>query len=77
MSDYRLEFGTPSGPNDTDRLHSLLSVVTHEDDLAITMNNDKEQIEHIVDVLKDNEFEIKTKSNNTEDKFHIHARRKA
>lgn len=62
MSDYRLEFGPFMGPGDTDRLYDLLSIVSEDDELEITMDSDDpEQINSIVDVLEDNDFEVLSK----------------
>lgn len=77
MSDYRLEFNSIVGPNDTDRLNYLLSIVAENDELEITMdNNDKEQVDSVMDILSKNEFEVQTKGGHEGDKYHIIAHRK-
>lgn len=77
MSDYRLEFGSVAGPNDTDRLYHLLSIVSEEDELEITIDSDDtEQINSIVDVLQGNEFDVSVKGNHDGDKCHLIAHRK-
>lgn len=77
MSDYRLEFNSVVGPNDTDRLYQLLSIVSEGDELDITMdNNDKEHVESIIDILKSNEFEVQAKAGHEGDRYHLIAHRR-
>jgi len=76
LSDYRLEFSSATGLNDTDRLYYLLSIVSENDELEITMDSDdQEQINSIVDVLQNNEFEVSLKGDNDGYKCHIIAHR--
>lgn len=78
MSDYRIEFGSFVGPNDTDRLYQLLSVVSEGDELQITVDqNDPEHINSIIDVLKANEFEVTARGSHDGDKYQIIACRKS
>jgi len=77
MSDYRLEFSSIIGPNDTERLYYLLGIVSKGDELEIAMDNyDPEQVNTIIDVLKDNEFEVEAKGGYEGDKYHLIACRK-
>lgn len=62
MSDYRMEIGSMIGPWDTDRLYDLLSVISEDDELEITLDaNNTEQINTIVNVLKHNDFDVLNK----------------
>lgn len=75
-SDYRLDFGSVVSPGDTERLYSLLSIVSEDDELAITVGcDDPEQINTIVDVLKDNDFKVSTSGGNDGRECHITAHR--
>lgn len=77
MSDYRLEFSPVVGPNDTDRLYYLLSIVQEGDELEITMdNNDNDEFNSIIDVLESNEFNVQVKGDHDGGKYQIIAQRK-
>jgi hypothetical protein len=75
MSDYRLEFNSVTGPNDTDRLNYLLSIVSEEDRLEIVMEDDDGQVDSIKNTLEASEFGIIGVDRDSSGRYHIAARR--
>jgi len=76
MSDYRLEFGSTISPGDTDRLYNLLSIVSEGDELEITMDGDNpEQLNAVVGILENNEFNVSEKGSQDGTKLNIIAHR--
>lgn len=77
MSDYRLELGAIIGPSDTDRLYDLLSIISQGDELEITVDGDNSgQIDTLVNVLRNNDFDISNAERQDGRKRHLIAHRK-
>lgn len=76
MSDYRLNFDSIVSPGDNERLYSLLSIVSKDDELEITIgSDDPEQVNMIVDVLEDNDFQVSTSGGDDGREYHLLAHR--
>jgi hypothetical protein len=77
MSDYRVDFGSVISPNDAERLYGLLSIVTKDDELVIRIGSgEPDQVNTIVNVLQDNDFEVLNKGEDCEGENQLIARRK-
>lgn len=77
MSDYRLDFGSVVSPGDTERLYSLLPIVTKDDELVITVGDgDPVQVNTLIDVLQNNDFEVLNKGGDNGREHQLIAHRK-
>ena len=77
MAEHYLRFENKLGTDENDSIEDILRNVEDEDELIISMNADEvEHSDHIVDVLRNNGFEILPKGGHEDQQYHIVAHRK-
>ncbi|KRQ86086.1 hypothetical protein ABG79_02120 [Caloramator mitchellensis] len=77
MSDYRINFGSVIGPSDTNKIYDILSILSEDDELIITMDGtDVHQSDEITKILEMNGFDVSQKGGHDDNKYHLIARRR-
>lgn len=77
MSDYRINMEGGMRPVDTDKLYNLLSILSQDDELVISVDGKgSDQLDTIYNVLDKNEFNVTTKGGHDSGSYNIIARRK-
>lgn len=76
MSDYRINLENGIYPVDTEKLYNLLSILSQDDQLHITVDGrGTDQLDSIYNVLEKNEFNITTKGGHDSGTYNIIAKR--
>jgi hypothetical protein len=77
MSDYRINMEGGMRPADTDKLYNLLSILSQEDELVISVDGKgTDQLDSIYNVLDKNEFDVTTKGGHDSASYNIIAKRR-